>query len=254
MAIPLIATAAAAAAAKTAGGLIGGMGQYNDTQRGATAYRNLANQGIGALKQGKQESNAAFAPYQEAGVQGASGAAAANAGYKNEALSGMADTNATRTTAQGTQAYLDPSAAYSTDQARRSLQASALAKGGVGGGLARAVARDAQDRAMTNWNNAFQQQATANQQNFGQANQNWQNKNTVLQNNVGNYQNLMNAGIQGTQANQQIQAGYNTNINQNYMNQGDATQGAWNSKGKIFNDTMTGLGNNIGGVITSLWG
>lgn len=252
MALPAI--LAAAAAAKTIGGLAGGIGQYNDTQRGATSYRNLANRGIQSLEQGKQGANAAFQPYSEAGAQGASGAASAVGGYQGQAMQGMADPNATRTTAQGTQAFLDPSAAYSTDQSRRGLQASALAKGGVGGGLARAVARDAQDRAMTNWNNAFQQQATANQQNFGQANQAWQNRNQVLMNNVSNYQNLMNAGLQGAQANQQIQLGYNQGINQNMMNQGDATQGAWNAKGKIFNDTATGLGNNIGGGITSIWG
>ena len=252
MALPAI--LAAAAGAKMLGGVFGGKGQYEDTSKGAEAYRNLANQGINTLEQGKKGSTAAFSPYDAAGAQGATGTANAVGAYQDQAMQGMADPNATRTTAQGTQAFLDPSAAYSTDQSRRAMQASALAKGGLGGGLARAVARDAQDRSMTNWNNAFQQQQSANNQNFGQANTNWQNRNQVLQNNVGNYQNLMNTGLQGVTSGQNIQAGYNQGINQNYLNQAEATQGAWNAKGKIKNDTMTGFGNNLGGAITSIWG
>lgn len=232
----------AAAAAKATGGLVGGIGQYNDTQKGMTAYRNLANQGVQTMQQGKSGANAAFDPYSKAGKTGVQGQTAATQGYL-----GAVNPEAYKSTAGGVNAWLDPSAAYSTDQANRTMQASALAKGGMGGGLAKALANNAQKMAMTNWNNAAAQQFQANNQNFAQ------NKG-AQDANVANWAGLTQQGLSATGQNQQLQAGYNSGINQNFMGQGDAMQSGWNSKGKIFNDTAAGLGNNIGGGIMSIFG
>lgn len=242
----------AAAAAKTVGGLFGGIGQYNDTQRGMTSYRNLANQGITALQQGKADANAAFSPYTDAGKTGVSGLTGATQGYTDTAMSGMP--TAQTTTPQGTQAWLDPSADYSTAQANKAMQASALAKGGAGGGLARSLANNAQKMAMTNWNNAAQQQMQANNQNFQQNQQNWQNKFNVANQNVGNWQNLANVGLTATGQNQGLQAQYNAGINSNYLSQAGANQQGWNKKGEIYNKTATDLVNNIGGGIGAIFG
>lgn len=250
MAIPVL---AAIAAAKTAGGLIGGIGQYNDTQKGMTAYKNLANQGVSTLKEGKEASNQAYSPYTQAGQTGVQGQTAATQNYLNAVGTGP-QASQYKTTAQGTQAYLDPSANYSTDQANRAMQASALAKGGVGGGLARALSNNASKMAMTNWNNAFQQQATANQQNFGQANQQYQNNFAAQNQNLANYSNLANMGLNATTANQGNQLAYNQGINSNYLNQADATQSGWNAKGQIFNNTANATANNITGGIGSILG
>jgi hypothetical protein len=252
MAIPAI--LAAAALAKTAGSLAGGIGQYNDTQRGMNAYKNLANQGVNTMQQGKQESNAAFDPYTQAGQTGVAGATNAAGSYLQNTMAGQPNLADTKTTAQGTQAYLDPSANYSTDQANRAMQASALAKGGVGGGLARALSNNASKMAMTNWNNAASQQLAANQQNYGQANQNWQNNFQAQNQNMANYQNLANMGLSATGTNQGLQQQYNSGINQNYLSQAGAMQGGWNTKGQIFNNTATAFGNNIGGGISSVGG
>lgn len=241
----------AAAAAKTAGGLVGGIGQYNDTQRGMTAYKNLANQGVQTLQQGKQEANAAYSPYTTAGATGVSGQTAATQGYLGN-VGSAPDASGYKSTAAGVSDWLNPSAAYSTDQATRTAQASALAKGGMGGGLAKALANNAQQMAMTNWNNAAAQQLAANGQNYNQASQAWQNNKSAQDSNVSNYSALAQQGLQATGQNQQLQAGYNSGINQNYLGQADAMQSGWNSKGKIFNDTSTGLGNNLGGGIFSM--
>lgn len=232
----------AAGGAKALGGLFGGMGQSSDISRGMSEYKNLANQGINTLNQGKGEANAAFNPYTTAGQTGVAGQTAATQGYL-----GAVDPSQYKTTAQGAQAWLDPSAAYSTDQANRAMQASALSKGGVGGGLAKALSNNASKMAMTNWNNAAQQQLQANSQNFGQ------NK-SVQDSNVGNWSNLAQQGLQATGQNQNIQAGYNSGINSNYLSQADAMQSGWNSKGKVFNDTATGLGNNLTGLFSSAFG
>lgn len=250
MAIPVL---AAIAAAKTAGGLIGGIGQYNDTQRGMNAYKNLANQGVSTMQGGKKASDAAYSPYTQAGQTGVQGQTAATQNYLNAVGTGP-QANQYKTTAQGTQAYLDPSANYSTDQANRAMQASALAKGGVGGGLGRALSNNANKMAMTNYNNAFQQQLGANQQNFGQANQQFQNNMAAQNQNIANYTNLTNTGLQATQGNQQNQLAYNQGINQNYLNQADAMQSGWNAKGQIFNNTAYATADNIIGGIGSIFG
>lgn len=232
----------AAAAAKATGGLVGGVGQYNDTQKGMTAYRNLANQGVQTMQQGKTGANVAFDPYSKAGKTGVQGQTAAAQGYL-----GAVDPSQYKSTAAGTQAWLDPSASYSTDQANRAMQASALAKGGMGGGLAKALANNAQKMAMTNWNNAAQQQFQANNQNFAQ------NK-SAQDANVANWSGLAQQGLQATGQNQQLQGQYNSGINQNFMNQGDAMQSGWNAKGKIFNDTSKDLGDTVSGGIMKVFG
>ena len=243
----------AAAAAKATGGLVGGIGQYNDTQRGSKAYRNLANQGINQLQQGKQEANAAFSPYTNAGVEGVAGQTAATQGYMGNV--GTAPGAAGyKTTAGGVSDWLNPSAAYSTDQANRAIQASALAKGGVGGGLAKALSNNANQMAMTNWNNAAAQQQGANAQNFGQASTEWTNNKAAQDANLGHWSNLSGMGLQATGANQNLQGQYNTGIDKNWQGQGDAVQSAWNAKGKIFNDTSTRFGDDLGGGISKIWG
>lgn len=223
---------AAMAAAKTLGSGIGAYGAYQDVQRGATAFNHLAGAGRSTLEAGKTGSDTAYSPYTQAGKTGVTGLTSAVGSYKNEALAGMPTQQTT--TAQGTQAWLDPSANYSMDQSNRAIQASALAKGGVGGGLAKALSNNASKMAMTNWNTAYNQQLQANQQNFGQANQNFQNQKSVLDANVANYQGLANTGLQATQGNQANQLAYNQDINENYIDNAKNAQETWNTKAGIF--------------------
>lgn len=248
MSIPVI-----GAATSLLGGLVGGAGQYNDTQRGMTAYRNLANRGVSTLEGGKSASNQAFSPYTNAGQVGVAGQTAATQNYLQN-VGASPDAGQFKTTAQGTQAYLDPSAAYSTDQANRALQASALAKGGVGGGLARALSNNANKMAMTNWNNAFQQQLGTNQQNYNQAANQWSQSKSAQDSNVANYAGLTNTGLQATSGNQANQLAYNQGINQNYVNQADAMQSGWNAKGQIFNNTANAFGKGLSGLVGGIFG
>lgn len=223
---------AAIAAAKALGSGIGAHGAYNDVQRGATAFNNLASAGRDTLTKGKEGSTEAYKPYTDAGKQGVAGLTSAVGSYKQDASAGMPTQQTT--TAQGTQAWLDPSAAYSMDQSNKAIQASALAKGGVGGGLAKALSNNASKMAMTNWNTAYNQQLNANNQNFNQGQQLWQNNKSVQDSNIANLQGLTNVGLQGTQANQGNQLAYNQSINSNYIDNAKNAQEAWNTKAGIF--------------------
>lgn len=243
---------AAMAAAKALGSGIGAYGAYQDVQRGATAYNNLAGQGRNTLESGKTASNEAYSPYTQAGKTGVSGLTSAVQNYTQNAQAGMP--NAERTTAQGTSAWLDPSAAYSTDQANRAIQASALAKGGVGGGLAKALSNNANKMAMTNWNNAYNQQLQANNLNFGQGQQLWQNNKAIQDANIANYQGLTNTGLSATSGNQANQLAYNQGINTNYMANAENAQNAWNTKAGIFNKGVNQTVQNAMPGLTSIFG
>lgn len=244
-----IAALAAAAAAKTLGGAFGGLGNYNDINKGMEAYDNRANQGISTLEQGKAGADTAFNPYTSVGAQGAAGFGSSIANRQM-----ATQPTASNFSAQGVGAFLDPSAAYTSDQAAKATQASAIAKGGMGGGLAKALSNNANQMAMTNYNNAFGQMMDAGNANFAQGQQLYTNKTNFDQSQIDNYGNLAGLGLNATQANQNLQGQYNMGINKNFMDMADQRASGWNAKGKVFNDTLTGLGNNLVGGISSLFG
>lgn len=239
----------AAAAAKTAGGLAGGVGNYNDIQKGMTAYNNNVQAGTGVLQAGQAGANAAYSPYTQAGQTGIAGQVDAITGRQQ--AQGPTLSNASPASAMS---YLDPSAAYSQNQAMHAAQAAGAASGGMGGGMLKALSNNANSMAMTNYNNAYQQMLGTNQQNFGQQQQQYQNNTDFQQQQIGNYAGLAGQGLQATGANQQLQAGYNQGINQNYNNMASNAMQGWAKKGDIFNGTATSLGNNVGGAISSIFG
>ena len=244
---------AAAVAAKMAGEYMGGQSAKDAINRGEKAYGQKQQMGIDTLNTGKSDNNAAYSPYTQVGSQGAAGFGSAVQNYLSNVGTGP-QASQYQTTAGGTQAYLDPSAAYSTDQANKATQASALAKGGMGGGLAKALSNNANKMAMTNWNNAFNQQAQANQQNFVQANQQWQNNFNAQNQNVANYSNLANLGLNATTSNQGNQLAYNQGIGTMYGNWASQLQQNANNKAGVGNAQSVGLGNSLGSGILSMYG
>lgn len=226
------------ALAKVLGTAIGGAGATNDVQKGKEQYAEHANQGIAELNAGKAGSDAAFSPYSAAGATGVQGQTSATQNYM-----GAVNPNQYKTTAAGTMDWLNPSAAYSTDQANRAFQSSALAHGAAGGGMARALANNASKLALTNWNTAASQNLAANNQNFSQ------NKG-ALDSNISNWNGLTQTGLNATNANQGNQLQYANNINQNYVGQGASAQSAQNMKGKIFSDAANSMGDTITGMFS----
>lgn len=244
-----IAALAAAAAAKTLGGAFGGLGNYNDINKGMNAYDARANQGISTLEQGKAGSTEAYNPYTSVGAQGAAGFGSSIANRQM-----ATQPTASNFSAQGVSDFLNPSAAYTSDQAAKATQASAIAKGGMGGGLAKALSNNANQMAMTNYNNAFNQMLDTGKSNFAQGQQLYQNKTDFDQSQIANYGNLANLGLTATGQNQNLLAQYNAGINKDYIDMGEQRASGWNAKGKVLNDTLSGLGNSLAGGISSLFG
>lgn len=240
----------ASLATKLAGSFLGGNAQNESTQQGMDAYKDYMNQGISTLNQGKSSSNAAFQPYTNAGTQGLQGYQASIQNRQQAAQPSLSNSNPQTAISS----YLDPSAAYTSDQAMKATQASAIAKGGMGGGLAKALSNNANKMAMTNYNNAYQQMLDTGNQNFNQQNTIYGNKTAYDQSQIGNYGNLANMGLQATGTNQGLQFQYNNGINQNYGDLAASQQSGYNQKGKTSGDMWNNIGSSLSSGITSLFG
>jgi len=222
-----------------------GMQQANDSLNTANKdYQNLSNKGINTLQQGQQGANAAYSPYTSGGETGLNGFTSGIVNRQQATTPTVTDNSASNAVNN----YLNPSAAYTTDQSNKAMEANAIASGGTGGGLAKALSANTANLAMTNYNNAYNQMLQGNNQTFNQQQQNYSNNNNYQQQQIQNYGNLANMGLSATNSNQQLQQGYNSGINTDYQGQAET---AWNtnaSKAKNFN---SGINNTFGNIANS---
>lgn len=235
------------AAASGVGSLVGGIMNSNDIQQGMQDFQNNVNQGTDVLKQGQAGSNAAFSPYTTAGATGASGMEAAIQGRTQAPNAAVTDNSAGNAIAN----YLDPSSAYSIDQANKEIQAEGIAGGAVGGGMEKALSNNANQMAQTNYNNAYSQMLAGNNLTNTQQNTNAQNTNNFTQQQVGNFGQLAGLGLNATSSNQGLQAGYNSGINSNFGDIAVDQQSGYNALGKNANNTATNAGNSAGGILST---
>lgn len=222
-----------------------GMMQANDSLNTANKdYQNLSNKGINTLQQGAAGADTAYQPYTDAGQTGISGLTSGIVNRQQATTPTVTDNSASNAISN----YLNPSAAYTTDQSNKAMEANAIASGGTGGGLAKALSANTANLAMTNYNNAYNQMLQGNNQTFNQQQQDYTNNNDYQQQQIQNYQGLANTGLSANNSNQQLQSGYNTGINNDYVGQAEA---AWNtnaSKAKNFN---SGINNTFGNIANS---
>ena len=234
------------------GQLTSGLGNYIGMQEandqlnyGKGEYNKFVNQGIGTMQGGASGSTNSFLPYTQAGETGLTGLTSGITGRTQAQLPTQTDNSANN----AIQNYLNPSAAYSTDQANKAIEASAIASGGMGGGLAKALSNNANQLAMTNYNNAYNQMLQGNNQTFNQQQLNYQNNNDYQQQQIQNYQNLAGLGLNANTTNQANQLAYNQGINKDYMDMADT---AWNTAASKANNFNTGINNMFGNIGASM--
>ena len=243
--IPLL--AAAAGGSKILGGLVGSLGQSSMLDSALRQGKTLVGQGTQALQQGQAGANAAFSPYSQTGVT----ADAAQLGaVQNRQMANQPTLS--NTSAGGIQDWLNPMATWQQNQAAKAATAAGVATGATGGGMQRAISADASNRAKTSWNDAYNQMLQANNQNFGQQQQQYANQTGFDQSQIENLGALANRGLSATGQNQQLQQGYNQGINQNFGNLANAAMGIKSAQGQLFNNASTDLGNNLGGLFSSI--
>ena len=242
--------AAVASGLQGIGNLAGGFASLDANNQAQNAYQQYLQKGIGGLQTGMQGANAAFNPYTTTGAAGASGELAA---IQNRQQAQM-PTATNSSPGQALASYLNPSAAYTMDQANKATQAQGIAGGALGGGFLKALSNNANKMAMTNYNDAYNQMINTNAQNFGQGQQLYQNNTDYQQQQIGNLGNIANRGLQANTANQGIQQGYNNKIAGQYNDLGSGLANLANQKGAIENSMWSGAGNTAGGMASSIWG
>lgn len=246
MALPLV---AAQAGINTLSPIIGAWGQNSQINKAAKQYREYANKGIDTLNAGKTGVTESMSPYTSTGAD----AATSQLGAIDNRTQATQPT-LSNTSAAGVSDWLDPSMAYSVDQANKAGTAAGIASGGVGGGMLRALSNNANKMAQTNWNNAATQQLAANNQNFGQQQQLYDNTNNYQQQQIDNYGNVANRGVGAASTQEGLLQGYNNTINSNLLGIGESQAGAQMAKGNLWGKLVDTTGKNLSTGITSIWG
>lgn len=240
--LPLILGAAGAGAL---GSLIGGESASSDLAAAKREALGYSQQGINQLQKGLGELQSNYEPYLESGKHGL-------AGYQNSIDNRTQSQLASTSNSSPTKAisdYLNPSAAYTTDQAQKAIQASAIAKGGMGGGLAKALSTDASNRAMTNYNTAYQQMLDTGNQAFNQENQNYLNNEQFKNTQTQNYADLAKLGSSNLANYSQGAAGYNNGINAGYENMATTAGNIGSAQAKNSNAMWNGVGGALTGAL-----
>lgn len=186
------------------------LGELNDAKAG---YDKTMGQGIETQQHGLDQANAAYQPY-----TGAAGSTLA--GYTGD-INGRQQAQGPSLGSYDPNAYLNPSAAYTTSQANTAAQSSSLAHGGLGGGLGKALSNNANKMAMTNYNEAYQKMLDTNAQKFGQGQQLYTNATDYQQQQIANKGNAATLALQGLSAGSQLASGYRGNISNLYGKMAD---------------------------------
>lgn len=195
------------------GSLAGGLFTSGMLGAGDRKARRIAGQGVDYLQGLNEQQRGDFQPYMAAG-QDAIGS------FQNLLAGGNPATMPTASKAFDFNAFQDPSAQYGIDQSNAAINASAIASGSVGGGLARAIAGNTQSLSQKAYQNAFDRYLKQNEQDFGQGQQLFQNQSQNYQTQLGGYNNLMGSGLQAAGTTGGISANLGAGVNQNYLQQG----------------------------------
>lgn len=219
------------------------LGELNDAKAG---YDQTIGQGIETQQHGLDQANAAYQPYTAAAQGGL-------AGYTG-AINGRQQAQGPSLGSYDPNAYLNPSAAYTTSQANTAAQSSSLAHGGLGGGLGKALSNNANKMAMTNYNEAYQKMLDTNAQKFGQGQQLYTNATDYQQQQIANKGNAATLALQGLNAGSQLASGYRGNISNLYGKMADTGLDIGENKASLANSATTSATNSMTAGIGSMAG
>lgn len=229
---------AAAFGSQALGNILGGISSTQGLSRGLAAYRDAIDKGNATLEAGKTGSTAAFNPYSSTGEI----ANAAQLGAIQDRTQAAQPTLSNLSPEMAAQ-FLSPQAGYQQGQAMKSAMAAGSAGGAMGGGMLKALQTNANKLAQGSWNDAYSNMLNTANLNFGQQQQQYQNKTGYDQSQIENYSGLANRGLQAIGQNQANQLAYNHDINANFGDLGNAAYQTAVGQGNIWGKTMGNLGN-----------
>ena len=197
--------------------------------------------GIDYLKQGNEQQQANFQPYLQAGQQGLGN-------YQNMLARGNQSQLPTQSGAFNFDKWRDPSAQFAMDQSNKAINASAIAKGAVGGGLGKALQANSANLAGQQYQNAFQRYLSQNQQDFGQQQQNYQNQTDAWKTQLSGYGNLAQQGQQAAGTSGQLGLGYGQGVMGGYQTWGNQLLGNYKDRAGVMGSTLQGAGRDAAGL------
>lgn len=226
------------------GSLAGGM--ISDSMLGQGMHRaGVQNQrGIDYLKRGNDQQQENFKPYIKAGQHGLGS-------YQHLLAQGNQSAMPQQSGAFSFDKWQDPSAQWSMDQANKAIQASMLAKGAAGGGMAKALQANAANLGGQQYQNAFQRYLSQNQQDFGQQQQIYGNQTQNYQNQLAGYGGLASQGQQAAGTSGQLGLGYGNAVMGGYQHWGDQELLNMGDRAGVMGKTVSGLGKDLGSLVGS---
>ena len=206
-----------------AGGLIGGIGGLlsgsaasSRAKAAAREYAGKAAAGRKALAAGRAGVTEGFSPYTQLGSQMASQ-------YGTEVAKGQSQPTFSYTPDEfNFSTTSDPGAQYRMEQSNKALQASAIAKGGMGGGFAKALQANSQGLASQEYANSWNRNMEKNKFGYTQAADQYTRDYTSQQ----DYLNRLKSGSETGQAAAGtlggLQQGYDSGTNSSWISEGEA--------------------------------
>lgn len=210
---------------------------------GTQAYKDQMAQGIAGLQAGQAGLAGGYSPYTTMGGDAAAGLA--QGGY-NAVMPGQPV--ASNYGPSSADPWLSKISDYSLRKANAATQASALAKGGMGGGLARALSDQSQDYAKQYWQDANTAAQNAANMNFGQQQQQYANAANWQNQQAGQQQAMAGLGLQAQSGLQGQNLDYARQLANMHETLGGGLAGQANAKANLMGQYWGTAGNVAGGM------
>jgi len=228
-------------------GAFGGRSQSRAAQRAANAQIQAQREALELQKQMFGETKEMYRPYQEAGQRGATGYEDRITNFTNPELQYVQkDFNQTN--------WKDPGYDYRLNEAQRLIDAQTSSKGmTLGSGALKAMQTRGQDMASQEYQNAFDRWQKDSALRYGQASDQWNRDYNFQNQDVANWANLMNTGMQATQGVATAAGNYVTGATPLITGQGTAQGQADLAAGGAAALNWSNIGKGAGDVVTE-WG
>ena len=198
------------------GGLLAGSSAANRAKAASREYAAKAAKGREALTAGRSGVTKNFDPYTQLGTQMAGQ-------YGTEVAKGQNQPGFSYTPDEfNFSTEKDPGAQYRMDQANKALQASAIAKGGMGGGFAKALQANSQGLASQEFQNSWNRNMEKNKFGYQRASDQYGRDYTSQQDYLNRLKSGSEAGQGAAGQLSEIQQGYDTGVNSSWLSEGEA--------------------------------
>lgn len=198
------------------GGLLAGSSAANRAKSASREYAAKAAKGREALVAGRAGVTANFDPYTQLGTQMAGQ-------YGTEVAKGQNQPGFSYTPDEfNFSTEKDPGAQYRMEQANKALQASAIARGGMGGGFAKALQANSQGLASQEFQNAWNRNMEKNKFGYTRAADQYTRDYTSQQDYLNRLKSGSEAGQGAAGQLSKLQQDYDTGVNSSWLSEGEA--------------------------------